>query len=143
MYFLCCCDVLTMVCFKTELRYSLFYGKQSCCIDFRGKLFGKQCYELQTVLCFWSASQFSVVVALLFFLLIFRSHKNLYNGSILLAKSGTRHCTLQRNYSAVPHKSRDWEDIAVSFQLIYYRKQSSQAKWVRMLWVEWAVGYKI
>ena len=70
----------------------------------------KQCVELWTrVLRFWSASQFYVVVAFLF--LICRNHKTYYNCSILLTKSGSRHCTLQRNYNAVPHESGR-EDIA-------------------------------
>ena len=69
----------------------------------------KQCVELWTrVLRFWSASQFYVVA---FLFLICRNHKTYYNCSILLTKSGSRHCTLQRNYNAVPHESGR-EDIA-------------------------------
>ena len=39
--YLCCCDVLRIVCFKAKLRYFFFYVKQLSRIDFRGKLFGK------------------------------------------------------------------------------------------------------
>ena len=39
--FACCCDVLTIVCFKAKLRFLFFYVKQLSRIDFRGKLFGK------------------------------------------------------------------------------------------------------
>ena len=63
----------------------------------------KQCDELWTrFLRFWSASQFYVVA---FLFLICRNHETYYNCSISLTKSGSRHCTLQRNYNAVPHES--------------------------------------
>ena len=104
--FLCCCNVLTIVSFKAKLRYFFFYAKQLPRIYLRGKLFRKMhnsAVSFWTVLRFRSSSWFYVVVAV--FVLIFRSHKSQYNGSISLAKSGSRHCTLQRNYSAAPHET--------------------------------------
>ena len=88
------------------LRYFFFYAKQLPRIYLRGKLFRKlhnSAVSFWTVLRFRSSSWFYVVVAV--FVLIFRSHKSQYNGSISLAKSGSRHCTLQRNYSAAPHET--------------------------------------
>ena len=104
--FLCCFNVLTIVSFKAKLRYFFFYAKQLPRIYLRGKLFRKMhnsAVSFWTVLRFRSSWWFYVVVAV--FVLIFRSHKSQYNGSILLAKSGSRHCTLQRNYSAAPHET--------------------------------------
>ena len=39
--FLCCCNVLTIVCFKAKIRYFFFDAKQLPRIYLRGKLFGK------------------------------------------------------------------------------------------------------
>ena len=39
--FLCCCNVLTIVCFKAKLHYFFFYAKQLPRIYLRGKLLGK------------------------------------------------------------------------------------------------------
>ena len=53
--FLCCCNVLTIVCFKAKLRYFFFYAKQLPRIYLRGKLFGKM---HNSAVSFWTVLRF-------------------------------------------------------------------------------------